>query len=498
MGLRARLTITFGVTTLFLSVLMGGFTYFSARYYLINARQASDLHQSYADASLVQADLLPPNASVTSVMQSLRSGTGARYLILRNGQWFTSSLSVDQSAIPVALRRDVLRGQPATQRSGLSGSPQFVVGLPLPSVKSYYFETFSLSDLNNALNLLALILTVAVILTALAGAATGRWAARRALRPLTNTSRVAVAIAHGSLDTRLATGRDRDLARLSASFNEMADTLQDRIQREVRFTSDVSHELRSPLTTLLNTVEVLEAGSAGIPDRQRHAVRLLASEVRSFSRIVQELIEISRLDSAAEDLLLEPTDVHVLVQQASRLPGTDSPRCDIDPGLGGTRVLVDRRRIERVLANLVDNANLYAGGVTEISARAAGPHLQIRISDHGPGIAPDERERIFERFYRGKTAGKRGETRGTGLGLALATEHVRLHGGRIFVDGGNGSNSFVVEIPLQPADGTKPSPLPSASTETRLLSRLPGPRHGKETVHHAVARITGRQEADRS
>jgi signal transduction histidine kinase len=123
---------------------------------------------------------------------------------------------------------------------------------------------------------------------------------------------------------------------------------------------------------------------------------------------------------------------------------------DIDPAVSGLRLRVDKRRMERVVANLVDNAAQYAGGVTRISVEPAPGAVRLVIIDHGPGVAPTERERIFERFYRGQTSGRRGATDGTGLGLSLVAEHVRLHGGRVWVEVGVGDeNRFVVELPAE-------------------------------------------------
>jgi signal transduction histidine kinase len=114
---------------------------------------------------------------------------------------------------------------------------------------------------------------------------------------------------------------------------------------------------------------------------------------------------------------------------------------------------VDKRRIERVVANLVDNAAQYAGGVIRLSVEPAPGGVRLVVEDHGPGVAVTERERIFERFYRGHTSGRRGATEGTGLGLSLVAEHVRLHGGRVWVEkGAADENRFVVELPVHDGD----------------------------------------------
>jgi len=250
---------------------------------------------------------------------------------------------------------------------------------------------------------------------------------------------------------------DPDLSALAASFNRMADALLERIEREARFTSDVSHELRSPLTTLVTSLGVLESHRDDLPSRSRRAVDLLAAELRRFQRMVDDLLEISRVDTGSAELSLDEVEVGELVHEAAQAAGIGNVRVDIDPAVAGLRLPVDKRRMERVVANLVDNASQYAGGVTRLTLEPAPGGVRLVVIDQGPGVAPTERERIFERFYRGDTSGRRGATDGTGLGLSLVAEHVRLHGGRVWVEGGqHGENRFVVELPAHGTDADAP------------------------------------------
>ena len=128
-------------------------------------------------------------------------------------------------------------------------------------------------------------------------------------------------------------------------------------------------------------------------------------------------------------------------------------------GVDGLRLRVDKRRFERVMANLVDNATDYAGGVTRVvvdrEPPGAGPARSIRVivEDHGPGVQPADRAHLFERFYRGTRSGQRASGEGTGLGLSLVTEHVRLHGGSVRIEDAEGGGArFIVELPLTEPD----------------------------------------------
>jgi two-component system sensor histidine kinase MtrB len=235
----------------------------------------------------------------------------------------------------------------------------------------------------------------------------------------------------------------------------MAEALQVRVERDARFASDVSHELRSPLMTLAASVEVMEARREEIPDRAQSALDLLSGDVTRFQGLVEDLLEISRFDAGAIRLHMEELLAAEFVRQAiavSSLPQTPvrvSERAEL------ALIRGDRRRLARVIANLIDNARAYGGGEPEMSIDVINPddepisHITIVVEDRGPGVPEEERELVFERFARGGGAGRRTGSDGAGLGLSLVDEHVRMHGGRVWVedrlDGESGAR-FVIEI----------------------------------------------------
>ena len=460
LGLRARVTAAFAIGAFALSTMMAGITYFAARQTFLNERQTASQRQAFANASLIQNALRSPGTQVDQLISSVDTLPGSRSVLQAGGQWYATSISVGQSAVPAQERALVLAGTPASQLFSLGGTPQLVIGVPLPAVHATYFEVFSLDELAGTLRALAFALAAAALVTTLAGAAVGRWASSRALRPLSDVTEAAVAIAGGELDTRMEVGDDVDLQELASAFNRMTANLQDRIEREARFTSDVSHELRSPLTTLTATVGVLEGHRAELGPRAQSALDLLDGDLRRFTRMVDDLLEISRFDAGSAELSLDEVDPGELVRRsvtASAPVGGDGHRTAVT----GLRLRVDKRRFERVMANLVENASLYAGGVSRViverhpGVAGAEPPRTIRVivEDRGPGIPEHERQHLFERFYRGSRAGQRASSQGTGLGLSLVAEHVRLHGGRMWIEDAPGRGSrFVVELPLQPVD----------------------------------------------
>ncbi len=235
----------------------------------------------------------------------------------------------------------------------------------------------------------------------------------------------------------------------------MASALQLRIERDARFASDVSHELRSPLMTLSASVEVIEARRHEMPERAQAALDLLTSDVSRFQGLVEDLLEISRFDAGAIRLHLEDLRVAEFVRQRRRRQPAPHTPVTRPSGPSGAVIHGDRRRLARVIANLIDNARAYGGGEPEVTisegdARTSRvTHVRIGVEDHGPGVPVEERALIFERFARGATAGRRSGSEGAGLGLALVDEHVRMHGGRVWVedrlDGEPGAR-FVIEL----------------------------------------------------
>ena len=468
LGIGARITAVFGLGALLLSIVMGGVSYFTTRHYLLAGRETSAQQTAFTNAVYVRSALEGGDTAYVTLLTQIDFGSGAHSILYHQGnpQPYVSSLSVNPSAIPARLRREVLGGTVATQtyRTGSHGTPVIVVGVPIPSVKVAYFEVFDLSDLDHTLRVLGLALFGAGVVTTLLGIALGRFASARSLRPLADVSRAAGAIAGGELDTRLdPDAADPDLEPLTNSFNAMVDQLQERIEREARFNSDVSHELRSPLTTLAASLEVLEADRDKLTPRSRRALQLLSDDLRRFQRMVGDLLEMSRADAGSVDVFLEEVSVAELVQRsvvagAAHMDGQvlEPPAVEVDPVVRAWRVAADKRRFERVMVNLMENAANYGGGVTGISVHpgpgdpaAAAATVEVTVDDAGPGIHPLERSKVFERFYRGSASGRRGAGTGTGLGLALVAEHLHVMRGDVRVESSPaGGARLVLVLPV--------------------------------------------------
>ena len=462
LGLRARITLAFALGSLLLSVALATSTWAFTRQSQLNQRESSAIDRLYSNASPLRATLLAGGGTNYSEYMTAALPTPANQVLRYDtpeGEPDTASSSqrVLYEDIPPALRELVASGTPASMRYRHADEPVLAVGVPVPAANAEYYEVVSLAELERSFEVLGYWLTAAAALTTLAGATLGWWASRRTLLPLVDVGVAAEAIAGGRLDTRLEAANDPDLAVLVSSFNDMASALQTRIERDARFASDVSHELRSPLMTLAASIEVLETRSDELSERSRAALDLLVHDVNRFQQLVADLLEISRFDSGNAHLDLEPVRLPEFLEQAVQLASHEQIPVIAEGSLAEVIVEVDKRRMARVVANLLDNASKYADGATAIRLSRSGDQVQFAVEDAGEGVAPEDRDRIFDRFSRGATAGSRGTDSGSGLGLALVAEHVRLHGGSVRVanrgDGVRGA-SFVVSLPISDTDAT--------------------------------------------
>ena len=442
-GLRSRVMLALGLGALLVSATFATFTYVIARSYLLEQREASVHQHVLTDARLVAARLGTAGAQVPDVLASADPSSDGAIVVHQRGRWFSSSLDVGRDKVPAALRRDVESGEPSVMRVRINGSPVMVVGLSLPSPDTYFYEVVSLDELEGTLRVLSAVLAVGAVLTAAGGAALGRWASARVVRPLNHVAGAAAQIAGGQLDTRLDPTTDRDLATIVGSFNSMVDSLQARIERDARFVGDVSHELRSPLTTLVASVDVLSFQADDLPPRSRAALELVTAELARFRRLLDNLLELARADAGLDTDLGDPFPLYELLTHTL----VDSGRAaDLLDGDRHPMVRGDKARLERAFVNLFDNADRHGGGGRSVTVRRHGGEVLVLVDDAGPGVPAADRERIFERFATGHTA--RGSSSGTGLGLALVAETVGAHGGAVWcADRAGGGARFVVSLP---------------------------------------------------
>lgn len=491
-GLRSRIAIVVALVTLLASAAVAVTTMAVARRTLIDQREASVSRRVLANARTVEGSIGRTSAQDLQTVLSSLPDAGKPSLVLRvDGQTVTASLDsrLGVDALPQKLKDRVLGGESSIMRVRISGQPVVALGVPLQEPDSGYFEVYRLDDIDTGLRALGSTLVLATAVATVAAAALGYWASRYTLRPLTRIGEATEAVSLGQLDTRLdyeEYAHDATLAPLVANFNAMVSSLQERIDRDTRFASDVSHELRSPLTTINAAIEVLTNNRDELPERAQQALDLLRKDMARFTQLVEDLLEISRFDAGAVRLELDGVALVPLIRSTvSNLTDGLVP-VEADPSLEGVVLACDKRRVARILANYLDNAEKYADGATAVYVDRHEPEpddpigettVRIAVEDRGAGVPEAERSHIFDRFNRGDQGGSRGGDVGVGLGLALVAEHARLQGGEVWVedrhDGGQGAR-FVVELPLLALEQLHDEDLSEATPEAAEALTLTG------------------------
>ncbi|MEC7810369.1 MAG: ATP-binding protein [Actinomycetota bacterium] len=453
LGLQTRISLFFAVGGLLVSIGLAGATLVLTRQQLIDSRENAASAFALTNATRLSNQLTPDSSveDLPSIVDSMTKIEGSQRLIRIRSDWLPSQ-ELDREDLPENILDRVSQLEAGQLRAEINGKTRLVLGIPLQLFDAAYFAVVDLSDLEETLDDLRIILFGAGAGVTSLAALVGWWISRRTLRPLRRVGEAAQAIAGGRLDTRLIRQSDPDLNRLSESFNEMAKALEERIHRDARFASEVSHELRSPLTTLKASVGVLESRKDELSDPSQTALDLLSRDLERFNRLVSELLEISGYDAGAASLELEEVNLYQFIRAATR--NDDSIEYALPENAESLVINVDKRRLARALSNLLDNANRYGTGPTAIEVFTTEDSIRIAVEDNGPGISNEERKIIFDRFSRGSVGGQRGDDGGTGLGLSLVQEDARLHGGKVWVEDlkvtkAETGSRFVIELPLE-------------------------------------------------
>ncbi len=448
--LRRRLTIAFMLVAGLSGAALAAGSYLVARESRLDDSVDRALDQSRFNLEFASDVLSSPQSRTVAVRQlldALERRSGFATAVRVEGRDFSSSLSISAAQTPPDLMAQVRQGQLAYQRTELAGTPYLVVGGRVSEAELYFF--FSESQLFGELDQLRTILLVGLALLVLVAGGIGALVARRTLAPVAQASAAARSLAEGLLATRLPPGGRDEFGAWAASFNEMAEALEGKIAalslaqaRERRFTSDVAHELRTPVTALVGEASLLSEHLEQMPPEARRPAELVVADIARLRRLVEDLMEISRLDAGQGAVRLEPVDLASLVEATIRARGwTDRVRVD---GAGAV-VESDRRRLEQIVANLVGNALEHGGPDVAVRTGAEGVGAFVEVRDQGRGMTPEDLERIFDRFYKADPS-RTGS--GSGLGLAIALENARLLGGDIEVrsEPGRGSQ-FTLRLP---------------------------------------------------
>jgi two-component system sensor histidine kinase MtrB len=365
---------------------------------------------------------------------------------------------------------------------GSSGAA-LAVGVPLgPYYQLYY--VFPFTQQQAALVLIQRILVgvglaLVVLLAAIASLVT-RWV----VLPVRHAAQAAQRLSAGHLEERMQVLGVDDLAALATSFNEMAASLQAKLAEledlssvQRQFVSDVSHELRTPLSTIKMAADLLFESRQELDAAGGRSAELLQSQLERFEELLVDLLEISRYDAGAATLDADLVDVCDLVRRsaddAQQLAERRGGRIEFRLPATGCFAEVDRRRVERILRNVLVNAVEHGEGKdVVVTAALDSAAVAVSVRDYGVGLRPGEQQRVFERFWRADPARAR-TTGGTGLGLAISLEDARLHGGWLQAWGERGKGSvFRLTLPRVVGQELAGSPLPLGPDEAEIAAPL--------------------------
>jgi signal transduction histidine kinase len=470
--LRRRLTVAF---VLIAGMAAGALALGS--FLLVRQTRLNDsLRRAKADATfdLKLAANLKPGSDLQAFVSNYEGRDVHTVLVLDARRFFSSSSF--KPTLPEDLRELVARtGQLAYERVVFERSHYLIVAGPAPASNADLFFFFPEQALNDDLLLLRnVLLAGSLVIVTLAGLA-GSVLARRTLEPVARASQAARSMAEGMLQTRLPVQAHDEFGAWAASFNEMAEALESKINalseaqaRERRFTSDVAHELRTPLTALVGEASLLGQHLDGMPEEARRPAELLIQDVARLRRLVDELMEISRFDARSENVTVEPVDLAALVGAALRTRGWVQK---VVVRAQETVIDSDRRRLERIVSNLIGNALEHGGSNVQVLVGTSGGNAFVEVSDDGLGIDREHLPHLFDRFYK---ADRSRSGRGSGLGLAIALENAHLLGGDIQVWSEQGLGSrFRLVLPV-----TEPLPTGEEPVTGRVEDGAHSPSKG--------------------
>ena len=469
-GIRPRLFAGFAAVAVITAVIITSASYYLTRSATLNRTQQTAVSnldevfsayggqlQSAASASSGGSE----DAQVSVVLHSLVNQVAKNgYAVLIVSPTIGSVASNPQlTEVPTQFKAAAV-GHMVQQRTTINGVPYVLTGATLTNTGMQVFTFTDLSQEQRVLDNLVLIGAISALLALIGATVVAFFASRNILGPIRRLGMAARRLGHGDLEVRLEASGTDELADVSRTFNETARALAQSMEElramdaaSRRFVADVSHELRTPLTAMTAVTEVLEDVQDTDPTTMS-AAHLIANETKRLARLVEDLMEISRMDAGTAGMRVEDVNLPELIEATIEARGWSEKVRVRTPR--AVPVRVDARRIDVVLANLCGNALKHGGEPVELTVHEYPDVLLIEVADNGPGIPNDALPHIFERFYKADKA--RGRSEGSGLGLAIAWENARLHDGDLAArNRPEGGAVFTFRLPRhRPAPGEIP------------------------------------------
>ncbi|MEV6240584.1 ATP-binding protein [Lentzea sp. NPDC051838] len=453
MTLRLRLLLAFAFLSIVTAAAVSGAGYVRARDAIVQRAQDNAVIET--TSRVEQLYPLPARPLDHAALERIAGKVSGREGSAVAEYQGVSAGSMPSSVITTELRGLVSSGRVGWQRVEYNGGVWLVVGTQMritgggtSGIEVYVLRPFTSEiEVVHELALNAWLIGGAGLVLALIMAFV---AARGVLRPVRDLRMAAFRLGQGDLAARVPVrGRD-ELAAVATTFNTTASSLEhhvgelQRMEADARrFVADVSHELRTPLAAMTAVTDVLDAETASLPGVAGQAARLVNRETLNLTRLVNDLIEVTRFDSGTAALALDDVDVAEVVARTLKMRGFEVTASLPD----GVRARLDPRRLDVIVANLVGNALRHGAPPVTVTLYVEGSSLVIMVADSGPGLPDKVLPHVFARFYKADSA--RGRSEGSGLGLAIAWENARLHGGTLTAANRPGGGAlFTLKLPL--------------------------------------------------
>lgn len=464
-SLRARLLLTYLLlAALVLGLVGASLVFFLVRDPLVQRRAIQRLQTVAETVAARETDALrdAPPGRLEATLKRLDQFAGARAILLGPAGQILVDSRPDTEAPPAnALRRS---GGPASGRyRDSAGAGWLYVAQPLSESRTLLLTSVQSTLIpwqairEDFATPLIRAGAVALLLAPLLAWLISRWVAG----PLQGMAAAARAVADGDYQHQLPTEGPTEVRGLAAAFNEMIHRVKASQQAQRDFVANVSHELKTPLTSIQGFAQAILDQTAGTREAQVRAASVILDETHRLHNLVDDLLDLAKFDAGQVHIELKPTDVGAILEAVSDRLSLRAEEAQInlvrrlEPM---PNVVADGDRLAQVFTNLLDNAirNTPAGGSVGLSAQEASGWVTVQVEDTGPGIPPEALSRIFERFYQLDQARRGGKERGAGLGLAISREIVAAHGGSLTAKSvvGRGSR-FSVRLPVvRPTDET--------------------------------------------
>ena len=458
--LRARLLLTYGlIIVVMLSVVSGSALLILLRSPLLY-RQTTLQLQKADQAILTKENLKVPTdrSALETVLNQIDQSLGVRVAVFQNnGIQVADSRATTASPLRLAAPRLAILSETndvvlVRDQTGLAWfaivqriTPEYLMVMALRRPRLAVLEIFS----NELLRPLIWGGLVGLLLAILISIGVSNWITF----PLRRITKAAHSVAAGRYKTISLEGPD-EVKELASSFNRMTRRVQDSQQSQREFVANVSHELKTPLTSIQGFSQAILDGAVQTPEELRQAVTVIYTESNRMNRLVMDLLSLARLEAGTADLQSIPIHLNTLLQSIVEkfTPQARQANIQLRTNMDDLpQITGDEDRLAQVFSNIIDNALKFTpdGGQVTLSTFVKEEMVWVKVADTGVGVPPEERERIFERLYQVDRSRPGGKGRGLGLGLAIARQIVLAHDGNISVEENQPQGSiFVVKLPV--------------------------------------------------